>query len=95
MKFSTNQEKINHLKGMLAEVGMTGRYSVEKARQIKNKRELASELEGIQQGAQIWGTEDGGAVRTRSSRLAARPVAVRTLNFYRLWRLLMCTCRLP
>ena len=90
MKFSTNKEKINHLKGMLADVGMTGRYSVEKARQIKNKRELASELEGIQQGAQIWGTTGGGeAVRTRSSRLAARPVAVRTLGFFRLWRLLI------
>lgn len=77
MKFTTAQEKINHLKSMLAEVGMTGRYSVEKAKQIKNKRELASELEGIQRGAQIWGSEESGAVRTRSSRLASRPQAVR------------------
>ena len=55
---STPKEKIKHLKGMLEEAGMTGRYSAEKARQIKESRELAAELEAAREFNQQWGQED-------------------------------------
>ena len=40
---------------MLAEVGMTGRYSAEKAAQIKEERELKADLEAVQAGNKQWG----------------------------------------
>lgn len=36
--------QIRHLKKLLADLGMTGRLSMEKAKAIKAKRELAQEL---------------------------------------------------
>lgn len=54
---STAKEKIKHLKGMLSEVGMTGRYSAEKARQIKESRELAEEIEAAREYNERWGKE--------------------------------------
>lgn len=38
------QEQIKKLKEILAELGMTGRMSMEQAKAIKQKRELAQEL---------------------------------------------------
>ncbi|KAF2083492.1 hypothetical protein K490DRAFT_51550 [Saccharata proteae CBS 121410] len=55
--YETPKAKINHLKGMLKDAGMDGRYSVEKARQIKEQRELAADLEAVQEGAKMWGQE--------------------------------------
>ena len=55
---STSKEKIRHLKKMLEEVGMTGRYSAEKAKQIKEARELAAEIEAAKEFNEHWG--DGG-----------------------------------
>lgn len=55
--YTTDKEKINHLKDMLKDVGMDGRYSVEKAKQIKERRELAADLEAVQEGNKIWGQE--------------------------------------
>jgi len=43
---------------MLAGAGMTGRYSVEKANQIKEARELAADIEAVQEGAERWGAEE-------------------------------------
>jgi hypothetical protein len=70
---STPKEKIKHLKGMLDEAGMTGRYSAEKAKQIKEQRELKAELEEAKKFNEQWGheEEDGGdegegAVQKRS-----------------------------
>lgn len=60
--YDTPKAKIKHLKGMLEEAGMTGRYSQEKANKIRDERELKADLEQIQQGAQHWG-EDGGSRR--------------------------------
>ena len=40
----TPQEQIKKLKGILVELGMTGRMSMEQAKAIKQKRELAQEL---------------------------------------------------
>ncbi|KAK8152539.1 hypothetical protein BKA80DRAFT_258389 [Phyllosticta citrichinensis] len=56
--YTTPQEKISHLKGMLKDAGMDGRYSVEKARQIKERRELAADLEAVQEGNKKWGQSD-------------------------------------
>ncbi|KAJ5153108.1 Transcriptional regulator [Penicillium canariense] len=58
--YETPKAKIKHLKQMLEDVGMTGRYSLEKARQIRDERELKADLEQIQQGAKQWGTGTGG-----------------------------------
>ncbi|RPA79158.1 hypothetical protein BJ508DRAFT_416097, partial [Ascobolus immersus RN42] len=36
-KFSTSKEKIKHLEGILHDIGMTGRFSLEKAKAIKER----------------------------------------------------------
>lgn len=52
----TPKEKIHHLKNMLSDAGMTGRYSAEKAAQIRDERELKADLEAVQEGDRHWGT---------------------------------------
>ncbi|TKA27032.1 hypothetical protein B0A50_05223 [Salinomyces thailandicus] len=74
-KFDTDKAKIKHLKSLLDDVGMTGRYSVEKAKQIKDQRELAAELEAATEFERTWGKkgdsedrsqeEDEGKTRSR------------------------------
>ena len=54
----TPQAKIRHLKNMLSQAGMTGRYSIEKANQIREARELAADLEAVQAGNKNWGKSD-------------------------------------
>ncbi|KAJ5692490.1 hypothetical protein N7462_001913 [Penicillium macrosclerotiorum] len=71
--YETSKAKIKHLKQMLEDAGMTGRYSIEKARQIRDERELKADLEQIQQGAKQWGTGSGdegsdAAPRRRAAR---------------------------
>jgi hypothetical protein len=56
--YDTPKAKIRHLKEMLAEAGMTGRYSQEKATEIKEARELQADLEAVQDGAKLWGKEE-------------------------------------
>jgi len=70
--YETPKAKIKHLKDMLADVGMTGRYSQEKARDIKEARELAADIEAVKEGDERWGTggkpsdsEDDGQSRGR------------------------------
>lgn len=81
-KFSTTQERINHLRGMLAEIGMTGRYSNEKAKKIKEERELAADLEAVQEGAKAWGAESSEQMKTRSSRTMEAPPKTRKVFFF-------------
>lgn len=57
--YDAPKEKIKHLKEMLKDAGMDGRYSVEKANAIKEQRELAADLEAVKEGAKIWGHGDG------------------------------------
>lgn len=52
--------KIRHLKKMLADVGMDGRFSEAKAREIKETRELLAEAEAAQEMNRLWGMEEGG-----------------------------------
>ena len=68
--YNTAKTKIRHLKDMLAEAGMTGRYSAEKANKIREERELKADLEAVQQGNKHWGTkgsdeEDASAGKPR------------------------------
>ena len=68
--FGTPRAKIGHLKEMLADAGMTGRYSAEKANQIKEERELKADLEAVQEGNKHWGKtaseeDDGSTVKPR------------------------------
>ena len=56
--YETPKAKIKHLKEMLANAGMTGRYSLEKANQIKEQRELRADIEAVKEGAQRWGKGD-------------------------------------
>jgi hypothetical protein len=76
-RYDTPREKIKHLKQMLKDVGMEGKYSVEKAARIKEERELAKELEAVQEGERSWGNADageGGRPRRRAARAAAKVV---------------------
>jgi len=57
--FSAAREKIAHLKGLLKEAGMGGRFSEDKARQIREERELKADLEDIVARERKWGQEDG------------------------------------
>ena len=51
----SSSEQISHLKSLLNSLGMTGRLSVEKAKKIKEERELREELAFIQEGAKNVG----------------------------------------
>jgi hypothetical protein len=59
--YESSNAKIKHLKGMLSDAGMTGRYSIEKATQIKEARELAADIEAVKEGAQRWGKDKDGS----------------------------------
>jgi hypothetical protein len=56
----TPKAKIAHLKGMLTEAGMTGRFSAEKAKSIKEARELKEELEAAKDFEEKFGTGGRG-----------------------------------
>ena len=65
-KFDGHKEKVVELKRMLKEVGMQGRFSKEKARQIKEERELKADIEAIQEGDQKWGKAEEDHPRRRA-----------------------------
>ncbi|KAF2747156.1 hypothetical protein M011DRAFT_468049 [Sporormia fimetaria CBS 119925] len=77
-KFDSPREKIRHLKDMLKDAGMEGKYSVEKAARIKEQRELANDLAILQEQEQRWGGKmeesGGGRPRRRAAQAAARIV---------------------
>jgi hypothetical protein len=59
--YESSKAKIKHLKDMLSDAGMTGRYSIEKATQIKEARELAADIEAVKEGAERWGKDNDGS----------------------------------
>ncbi len=56
---SDTKAKIRHLKGMLKDIGMEGRFSKQKAEEIKEARELQADLEAVKEGDAIWGMGRG------------------------------------
>lgn len=56
----TPKAKIAHLKGMLTDAGMTGRFSAERAKSIKEARELKEELEAAKDFEEKFGTGGRG-----------------------------------
>ena len=66
--FDASKAKIKHLKAMLVDAGMTGRFSEAKAEQIREDRELKADLQAVQDGNKMWGEspkDDAGAGRPR------------------------------
>ncbi|KAI9868322.1 MAG: hypothetical protein M1813_005765 [Trichoglossum hirsutum] len=53
--YSTPGSRITRLKQMLRDIGMEGRFSAEKAKRIKEDRELKADLEAVQDGERRWG----------------------------------------
>ncbi|KAI3325696.1 hypothetical protein HD806DRAFT_521212 [Xylariaceae sp. AK1471] len=62
--------RIQHLRDMLHAVGMDGRFSEAKAREIKERRELMGELEAVNEMNELWGVESprGRVARSKSVR---------------------------
>ena len=59
--------KIRHLKKMLADIGMEGRFSEAKAREIREARELLAEAEAAKEMDALWGMSSSGrASRSKS-----------------------------
>ena len=71
--FENPKAKIRHLKELLADAGMTGRYSLDKATEIREARELQADLEAVQAGDKQWGKVDSEEeTLTRPKRRLAR-----------------------
>ncbi len=65
--------KIRHLRGLLQEVGMDGRFSEAKAREIKERRELEADLEAVQEMNQNWGVSGARSSRSRAAKSMKEP----------------------
>ncbi|KAK7422074.1 hypothetical protein QQX98_001816 [Neonectria punicea] len=62
-----SRAKIRHLKKMLSDAGMDGRFSEAKAREIKETRELMAEAEAAQEMNRLWGMSGRGrAMRSKA-----------------------------
>lgn len=79
--YDNPKAKIKHLKEMLREVGMEGRYSEQKASKIKEERELAAELEAVQEGAKQWGNQNDGSSEEEEVRPKRRGAAANFVDF--------------
>ncbi|KAK4160850.1 hypothetical protein QBC43DRAFT_372768 [Cladorrhinum sp. PSN259] len=60
---ATPKEKIKHLKQMLVDVGMTGRFSEARAKEIKERRELLDDLGAVQEWNETFGLDQRGSRR--------------------------------
>lgn len=69
-KCDTAKDKIRHLKEMLRDAGMEGKFSNEKAARIKEQREFAKDLEEIKAGELAWGKAEDNGSRRPQRRLA-------------------------
>lgn len=58
-KYDSDGEKIRHLQGMLKDIGMTGRFSDQRAKEIKEMRELQADLDAVKEGESHWGMGSG------------------------------------
>ncbi|CAD0083292.1 unnamed protein product [Aureobasidium vineae] len=71
--YDAPKAKIKHLKEMLKDAGMDGRYSEQKAKTIKERRELEADLEAVQEGAKQWGNEGDSGEDGESDEAEAAP----------------------
>lgn len=62
-----NKAKARHLKGMLEEIGMTGRFSEAKAKEVKERRELMADLDAVKEGEKSWGLGGRGRLSRRNA----------------------------
>ncbi|PNP73930.1 hypothetical protein FNYG_12679 [Fusarium nygamai] len=70
-KYGDNAKaKIRHLRKMLTDIGMEGRFSEAKAREIKERRELLAEVESAQEMSALWGVEGRGRASRSKSKSA-------------------------
>lgn len=69
----TPKDKIRHLKDMLKDAGMDGKYSVEKAAKIKEQREFAKDLEDIKAGEAAWGDSTSTGRPRRAAAQSLKP----------------------
>ncbi|ROT37958.1 hypothetical protein SODALDRAFT_279031 [Sodiomyces alkalinus F11] len=60
--------KVRHLKDMLRDIGMPGRFSEAKAREIKERRELEADLEAVTAMNVTWGASDSRGGRPTRGR---------------------------
>lgn len=80
--YDNSKAKIRHLRELLADAGMTARYSMEKANQIKAERELQADLEAVQEGAKQWGKAESDGEEEPSGRPKRRLArGLRELDF--------------
>jgi hypothetical protein len=77
----TSKEKIKHLRAMLSDAGMDGKYSVEKAAKIKEKREFEKDLAAIKEGERSWGKAAEETSGRPTRRAASRAVPVQQVVF--------------
>ncbi|KAG6010560.1 hypothetical protein E4U21_005913 [Claviceps maximensis] len=54
-----SRAKIRHLKKMLSDIGMDGRFSEAKAREIKETREILADVDAAQEMNALWGMGGG------------------------------------
>lgn len=69
--------KIQHLQEALRDVGMKGRFSEARAREIKEMRELQADLEAVKEGEKSWGLERGRASRSAAKGGAKKKKSLR------------------
>ncbi|KAK0729621.1 hypothetical protein B0H67DRAFT_474084 [Lasiosphaeris hirsuta] len=60
--------RIRHLKNMLTEIGMTGRFSESRAKEIKEQRELLADLDAVKEGEKNWGLSRDRSARRRGGK---------------------------
>lgn len=66
-----HKAKVRHLKEQLREIGMEGRFSEQRAKEIKERRELEGDLEILKETASKWGADPFGTSGRPSRRTAA------------------------
>ncbi|TVY24824.1 hypothetical protein LHYA1_G005000 [Lachnellula hyalina] len=60
--------KVRYLQQMLRDIGMTGRFSEARAKEIKEMRELQADLEAVKEGEKVWGMESGRPSRSKAAK---------------------------
>lgn len=84
--FETSKAKIAHLKSMLRDVGMTGRFSADKAKAIKERRELEADVDALTRNQKssdeaAGGSDDDDEKSSPPMAEKRRKVAARLVDF--------------